>query len=259
MISPADLEKVEFSVSFRGYNGDQVDDYIDMVVKEFTALLNEYEKYKDLCEKQNAQIQIMKKKIIELENSGVTVVQSAPVFKSEPEVITKTVVKTVVDTKASDAALAKAKELEKLTSEFKAKALELYNNQLCQLQALNFEYVADDYTVNAEIEKTVTVEPSVKEVNQVSPLISDENVCEEDSQEIENTAVTESEDDTIFSSDEIDALCNSDNDELNGILDELSGLLTDDKDTQLDKIGVSSKSVQQDLTSLFITGTEDSE
>ena len=139
MVSPADLEKVEFSVAFRGYNGDQVDDYIDMVVKEFTELTNEYEKYKVLCEKQNEQIKIMRERILELENTSVLPIEPFAPVATAPEVAVKTVVKTVVDTKANKEALEKAGALEKLTTEFKVKELELYKAHLSELEALSFD------------------------------------------------------------------------------------------------------------------------
>lgn len=306
MISPADLEKVEFSVSFRGYNGDQVDDYIDMVVKEFTDLTNEYEKYKTLCEKQNEQIKIMRERILEFENSGAP--SNKPALVQEPETVVKTVLKTVVDTKASQEAFEKAKALEKLSSEFKAKALELYKSQLSELEALDFSFNVDDYTVEAEETETVeethitiedkqesvaedisesvelakeeekTVEDT-EESTDLSPVVEDEptdineevlDAESERTEDLENEEAPLTDDDSILSAEEIDALCEGNNDELNNILDELSGLFGQGDDvsavedeeeikTEPQKATVTPKLVQQSFDSLFITSVDDSE
>lgn len=304
MISPAELEKVEFSVSFRGYNGDQVDDYIDMVVKEFTDLTNEYEKYKNLCERQNEQIKIMRERILELENSDALSVK--PTVSTEPETVVKTVVKTVVDTKATEEALEKAKALEKLVSDFKAKALELYKAQLSELETLNFDYNADDYIVRADEVEAVQEEPVATEIKQtdviddasepveaveeikeetaeafeVSPIVTEDEPSEEikETLDVADEPVSDTElsdapltdDDSILSVEEIDALCNSDNDDLNDILEELNGLFGQNKvevpseaeeeiKTEPVKATATPKLVQQSFDSLFITSVDDGE
>lgn len=287
MISPADLEKVEFSVSFRGYNGDQVDDYIDMVVKEFTELTNEYEKYKDLCAKQNEQIKIMRERIVELENSKALSSNSFDYVAAEPETVVKTVVKTVVDTKINEEALKKAKALEKLTSEFKEKALELYKTQLSELEAMCFNYEPEDYSVNAEILPNVQEEPAlfetVVESTEQEPV---EEVTEEPFSDSTAPATAENgqdgateetetadeslndDEDTILSKDEIQALRECTNDDINAILDELNGLFKNEEtkaqnaesqDINFENASVSPKMIQQNFDSLFITNVDDSE
>ncbi len=317
MVSPADLEKVEFSVAFRGYNGDQVDDYIDMVVKEFTELTNEYEKYKVLCEKQNDQIKIMRERIHQLENAAVLSAVPTAAVAAEPETVVKTVVKTVVDTKASEEALSKAGALEKLTAEFKAKALELYKAHLSELESLNFDYDPADFTVETQISETdeevaiaeikeeiaeengtveaseevaeetveeeitaIEAEEEVSEENDTSepieelteetdsPIVTEETAEEENVEESVTNEVTSADEDDILSADEIDALCEGASDDLNNIIDELSGLFTQDdvkiedvsyKKTQPEKVAVTPKLVQQSFDSLFITTLDDSE
>lgn len=304
MISPADLEKVEFSVAFRGYNGDQVDDYIDMVVKEFTALTEEYEKYKLLCERQNEQIKIMRQKILELETKEAFTAE--PVVISEPKEIVKTVVKTVVDTKVNKEAIAKAKQLEQLSAEFKAKALELYNEQLARLEELSFDFNEQDYVVEAngsveeepeaEIAEEVTAEafeeatemPAAETVEETAEEVAEEvveevaeevaeeameepaveaveeaaeEIAEEAVEEATEEAVEEAVDETILSADEIDALCGSDNADINNILDELSGLFEEEKPekTEAPVKKPEPAVIQQSFDSLFITSVDDSE
>lgn len=280
MISPADLEKVEFSVAFRGYNGDQVDDYIDMVVKEFTTLTEEYEKYKLLCERQNEQIKIMRQKILELETKEDFTAE--PVVISEPKEIVKTVVKTVVNTKVNKEAIAKAKQLEQLSAEFKAKALELYNEQLARLEELSFDFNEQDYVVEAngsveeepeaEIAEEVTaeaVEEVAEEAMEEHAAETVEKAAEEIAEEVSEEAVEEATeepaeeavDETILSADEIDALCGSDNADINNILDELSGLFDEEKPekTEAPVKKPEPAVIQQSFDSLFITSVDDSE
>ncbi len=292
MISPADLEKVEFSVAFRGYNGDQVDDYIDMVVKEFTALTEEYEKYKLLCERQNEQIKIMRQKILELETKEAFTAE--PVVISEPKEIVKTVVKTVVDTKVNKEAIAKAKQLEQLSAEFKAKALELYNEQLARLEELSFDFNEQDYAVEAngsleeepeaEIAEEVTAEaveeameePVAETVEDAAEEIAEEvleevveeaaeeameEAAEEAMEEATEEPAEEASEETILSADEIDALCGSDNADINNILDELSGLFEEEKPekTEAPVKKPEPAVIQQSFDSLFITSVDDSE
>lgn len=284
MISPADLEKVEFSVAFRGYNGDQVDDYIDMVVKEFTTLTEEYEKYKLLCERQNEQIKIMRQKILELETKEDYTAE--PVVISEPKEIVKTVVKTVVNTKVNKEAIAKAKQLEQLSAEFKAKALELYNEQLARLEELSFDFNEQDYVVEAngsveeELEAEIAEEVTAEAVEEVAEEAMEEHaaetvekaaeeIAEEVSEEVVEEAVKEATeepaeeavDETILSADEIDALCGSDNADINNILDELSGLFDEEKPekTEAPVKKPEPAVIQQSFDSLFITSVDDSE
>ncbi len=292
MVSPADLEKVEFSVAFRGYNGDQVDDYIDMVVKEFTELTNEYEKYKVLCEKQNEQIKIMRERILELENTSVLPTEPFAPVATAPEVAVKTVVKTVVDTKANKEALEKAGALEKLTTEFKVKALELYKAHLSELEALSFDYDPADFTVDAEISETIEesviteTEDEVSEKNDTtkndtteaveelkeeteSPIVTEETTDEETVEESVTSEVSDiGDEDDILSADEIDALCEGSNEDLNSIIDELSGMFNQDntkaedvapEKTQPATATAASKLVQHSFDSLFITSLDDSE
>ncbi len=44
MLTPIDIQKQDFDVSFRGYNADEVDDFLDMVGKDYEKL------YKDNIE-----------------------------------------------------------------------------------------------------------------------------------------------------------------------------------------------------------------
>lgn len=47
MLTPIDIQKQDFDVSFRGYNADEVDDFLDMVGKDYEKLYKENIEFKD--------------------------------------------------------------------------------------------------------------------------------------------------------------------------------------------------------------------
>lgn len=50
-ITPMDIEQQEFSKSFRGYNEEEVDDFLDKIVKDYEELINENVKLNEEIEK----------------------------------------------------------------------------------------------------------------------------------------------------------------------------------------------------------------
>ena len=51
-----DIEQQEFSRSFRGYNEEEVDDFLDKIVKDYEELINENIKLNDEVEKMNEKL-----------------------------------------------------------------------------------------------------------------------------------------------------------------------------------------------------------
>ena len=47
MLTPLDIQKQDFAVSFRGYNADEVDDFLDMVGKDYEKLYKDNIELKD--------------------------------------------------------------------------------------------------------------------------------------------------------------------------------------------------------------------
>ena len=41
MLTPLDVQKQEFNVKFRGYNADEVDNFVDLVGKDYEVLYKE--------------------------------------------------------------------------------------------------------------------------------------------------------------------------------------------------------------------------
>ncbi|HER24001.1 MAG TPA: DivIVA domain-containing protein [Candidatus Atribacteria bacterium] len=50
-ITPMDIEQQEFSRSFRGYNEEEVDDFLDKIVKDYEELINENVRLNEEIEK----------------------------------------------------------------------------------------------------------------------------------------------------------------------------------------------------------------
>lgn len=47
MLTPIDIQKQDFDVSFRGYNADEVDDFLDLVGKDYEKLYKENAEMRD--------------------------------------------------------------------------------------------------------------------------------------------------------------------------------------------------------------------
>ena len=64
-ITPMDIEQQEFSRSFRGYNEEEVDDFLDKIVKDYEELINENVRLNEEIEK--IQEKLKEGDILELE------------------------------------------------------------------------------------------------------------------------------------------------------------------------------------------------
>jgi cell division initiation protein len=64
-ITPMDIEQQEFKRSFRGYNEEEVDDFLDKIVKDYEELINENVKLNEEIEKINEKL----KEFSEIEQS----------------------------------------------------------------------------------------------------------------------------------------------------------------------------------------------
>jgi cell division initiation protein len=64
-ITPMDIEQQEFSRSFRGYNEEEVDDFLDKIVKDYEELINENVRLNEEIEKMKEKL----KEFSEIEES----------------------------------------------------------------------------------------------------------------------------------------------------------------------------------------------
>ena len=56
-ITPMDIEQQEFSRSFRGYNEEEVDDFLDKIVKDYEELINENVRLNEEIEKMKERLE----------------------------------------------------------------------------------------------------------------------------------------------------------------------------------------------------------
>lgn len=56
MITPSDIENKQFSRSKKGYNADEVDDFLDLIILDMEKLLRENKQLKDQLGKANVQV-----------------------------------------------------------------------------------------------------------------------------------------------------------------------------------------------------------
>ena len=79
-ITPMDIEQQEFSRSFRGYNEEEVDDFLDKIVKDYEELINENNRLNEEIERMRERL----KEYTEIEESLRSALLSAQ--KSAEEV-----------------------------------------------------------------------------------------------------------------------------------------------------------------------------
>ena len=79
MLTPLDIHNKEFKRSFRGYNEDEIDDFLDQVVNDYEKLFRENDNLKEelsRMKKDNAQYQKLennlKETLLIAQNCGVT-------------------------------------------------------------------------------------------------------------------------------------------------------------------------------------------
>ena len=66
MLTPLDIHNKEFKRSFRGYDEDEIDDFLDQVVNDYEKLFRENEKLKEelaRAQQDNAQYQKLEKNL----------------------------------------------------------------------------------------------------------------------------------------------------------------------------------------------------
>ncbi len=57
MLTPLDIQNKEFKRSFRGYNEDEIDGFLDLVIKDYEHLYRENVELKDTIERLNGKLE----------------------------------------------------------------------------------------------------------------------------------------------------------------------------------------------------------
>jgi len=88
-----DIEQQEFSRSFRGYNEEEVDDFLDKIVKDYEELINENIKLNDEVEKMNEKLKEFSEIEETLRSALLNAQKSAEEMKGKIEEEAKKIIK----------------------------------------------------------------------------------------------------------------------------------------------------------------------
>lgn len=77
MLRPIDIQNKEFEKKFKGYDPDQVDDFLDKVISDYDAVLKENKSLKEKLEANEADIEKYKKIEKTLDNAVVVARETA--------------------------------------------------------------------------------------------------------------------------------------------------------------------------------------
>lgn len=84
-ITPMDIEQQQFNRSFRGYNEEEVDDFLDRIAKDYEEVLNENIKLKEEIERLQSRVEEYSKMDETLRSALVNAQQSASNIKENVE------------------------------------------------------------------------------------------------------------------------------------------------------------------------------
>ncbi len=177
-ITPMDIEQQEFSKSFRGYNEEEVDDFLDKIVKDYEELINENAKLKEEIEKMKEQL----KEFSEMEQSLRSALLTAQKSAEETKGKVENEAKIIIEKAKMEAELIKQQayqradeikneieDLRRYKFVFTEKIKSMLNLYLKMLESENFkELTSYEYKKSAEdspkkingttIEKDITLE-----------------------------------------------------------------------------------------------------
>ena len=175
MITPFEIENKEFSKAMRGYNAEEVDQFLDEIILEMQKLLAENEKLKSELKGLNAEMNQQKQS----ENSVVSTLESAKRLMNDlsesaekrAEIILKNAQldAEVIQRDAKESISRLLEEGEKLkhkVSRFKDRYKQILENELLQMEGSSEDLLADlekDF-LPASMDKSVVKEaPATKE------------------------------------------------------------------------------------------------
>ena len=91
-ITPMDIEQQQFSKSFRGYNEEEVDDFLDRIAKDYEDILNDNIKLKEEIEKLQSRLEEYSRMEETLRTALVNAQQSASTIKENVQKETQSMV-----------------------------------------------------------------------------------------------------------------------------------------------------------------------
>jgi cell division initiation protein len=167
-ITPMDIEQQEFSRSFRGYNEEEVDDFLDKIVKDYEELINENVRLNEEIEKMKERLKEFSEIEESLRSALLNAQKSAEEMKGRVENEAKVMVKKaeieaeVIKQKASqkeDEVKNEINNLRRYKFMFKEKFKSMLNLYLKMLESEEFEEQGD-----YKITEKVISEDKIKEV-----------------------------------------------------------------------------------------------
>ncbi len=190
-ITPMDIEQQEFSRSFRGYNEEEVDDFLDKIVKDYEELINENVRLNEEIEKMQEKLKEFSQIEETLRSALLNAQKSAEEMKERVEDEAKIIIEkaemnanTLKQQVLQREDLAK-NEIDKLRRYkfiFKEKFKSMLNLYLKMIENEEFEEVG-----NYEIKEEEISKAKIEE--EVSEEKIDKRVSEEKMNELEGFAV----------------------------------------------------------------------
>jgi cell division initiation protein len=183
-ITPMDIEQQEFSRSFRGYNEEEVDDFLDKIVKDYEELINENVKLNEEIEKMQEKLKEFSEIEETLRSALLNAQKSAEEMKGRVESEAKIIIeKAEMEAKSLKQQVFQREDLVKNEIDnlrrykfiFKEKFKSMLNLYLKMLENEEFEEVGN-YDIKEEISKVKTEEKvSEEKADKLKKLVAEQN------------------------------------------------------------------------------------
>jgi len=164
-ITPMDIEQQEFSRSFRGYNEEEVDDFLDKIVKDYEELINENLRLNEEIEKMQEKLKEFGEIEETLRSALVNTQKSAEEMKGRVEKEARIIIeKAEMEAKAlkqqvfqkEDLLKNEIDNLRRYKFTFKEKFKSMLNLYLKMIESEDFEEIGNYEIKENEISKEKT-------------------------------------------------------------------------------------------------------
>ncbi|MGB2783760.1 MAG: DivIVA domain-containing protein [Atribacterota bacterium] len=184
-ITPMDIEQQEFSRSFRGYNEEEVDDFLDKIVKDYEELINENARLNEEIEKMQEKLKEFSQIEETLRSALLNAQKSAEEIKERVEDEAKIIIeKAEASAKALKQKILQREDLAKNEIDslrrykfiFKEKFKSMLNLYLRMIENEEFEE-AGNYDIKEEEVSKEKIEKKISEENadKLKGLIAEQN------------------------------------------------------------------------------------
>ena len=190
-ITPMDIEQQEFSRSFRGYNEEEVDDFLDKIVKDYEELINENVRLNEEIERMQEKLKEFSEIEETLRSALLNAQKSAEDMKGRVESEAKIIIeKAEMDANTLKQQVLQREDLVKNEIDnlrrykftFKEKFKSMLNLYLKMIESEDFEE-KENYEIK---EENIYKEKIVKEVSEEKV---DKRISEEKTGKLEGFAV----------------------------------------------------------------------